>query len=293
VKPPPFTYHAPTSVAEAVELLGGYPETSKVLAGGQSLMPVLNYRLAAPEHIVDINRLPGLGQIERTATGWRVPALVRQRSAELSSELAASAPIVGQALKHVAHPQIRNRGTVCGSLAHADSSAELPSVMLALDARMSLTSARGTRTVAADDFFMFHMTTAMEPDELLIAVEFDDPGPQSYSAFQEFAPRTGDFCLAGAAVTASFSADDVVEQCRIVVAGVAPTPLRLTSVESLVLSSVLDSRALVRAQEAAHRQINPTGDVHADGDYRRQLACVLVRRSLALVKFQKEHRSGG
>lgn len=293
MKPPPFTYHAPTSVAEAVELLGDNPETSKVLAGGQSLMPVLNYRLAAPEHIVDINRMPGLGQIERTATGWRIPALVRQRSAELAPELAASTPIVGQALEQVAHPQIRNRGTVCGSLAHADSSAELPSVMLALDARMSLASAKGTRTVGADDFFMFHMTTAIESDELLLAVEFDDPGPRSYSAFQEFAPRTGDFCLAGAAVTASFSADDAVEQCRIVVAGVAPTPLRLSSVESIVVGSMLDSRTLVGAQEAAHRQINPTGDVHADGDYRRQLASVLVRRSLALVKFQKEHRSGG
>jgi carbon-monoxide dehydrogenase medium subunit len=292
VKPPSFTYHAPKSVSEALELLDEYPETSKVLAGGQSLMPILNFRLAAPEHLIDINLLPGLGQIEQTPTGWRIPALVRQRTAELSPELAGGAPLVKEALQQVAHPQIRNRGTICGSLAHADSSAEMPSVMLALGARMLLASRGGLRSVSADDFFVFHMTTALQPDELLLAVEIDAPHGRAYSAFEEFAPRRGDFCLAGVAVTAGFGADGSVERCRIAAAGMASTPLRLTSVEEIVLGSKLDTRVLVAAQEAAHDQVDPAGDVHADAAYRRQLASVLVRRTIAIVKRKKEQDNG-
>jgi CO/xanthine dehydrogenase FAD-binding subunit len=295
VKPARFAYHAPTAVDEVLEMLGEYTDGSKVLAGGQSLFPILNFRLAAPEHLIDlidINRLPGLDRIERTSTGWRIPALVRQRKAELSRELAASAPLLTEALKQVAHPQIRNRGTICGSLAHGDSSAELPSVMLALGARMSIAAASGIRSVSADEFFLFHMTTAIEPEELLLAVEFDDTGPHTYSAFQEFAPRRGDFCLAGAAVTATFGAGGTVERCRVVAAGVAPTPLRLASVEELITGSVLDSRTLAAAQDATRREVSPVGDVHADAAYRRQLASVLVRRALTIVKTKKEKSHG-
>jgi aerobic carbon-monoxide dehydrogenase medium subunit len=288
VKPPRFAYHAPASVPEAVELLGAYSDSSKVLAGGQSLFPVLSFRLAAPEHLIDINRLPGLDQIERTPTGWRIPALVRQRQAELSAELEAGAPLLTEALRQVAHPQIRNRGTICGSLAHADSSAELPAVMLALGARMTIAAAAGTRTVDADDFFLFHMTTAIEPHELLLAVEFDDAAPATYTAFREFAPRKGDFCLAGAAVTATFSAEGTVERCRVVAAGVGPVPLRLASVEETVTGSALDARTLAAAEDAARREVSPAGDVHASADYRRQLASVLVRRALTTVNAKKE-----
>jgi carbon-monoxide dehydrogenase medium subunit len=283
MKPPQFTYHAPTSVDEALALLAEYSDEAKVLAGGQSLFPVLSYRLAAPEHLIDINRLPGLGQIERTTGGWRVPALVRQRQAERSAELAAGAPLVTEALAQVAHPQIRNRGTICGSLAHADSSAEMPAVMLALDARMTIAAASGVRTVTSDEFFLFHMTTAIESHELLLAVEFDEDGPRTHTSFQEFAPRKGDFCLAGAAVTASFSDTGTVERCRVVAAGVAPTPLRLTAVEELITGSAVDASARAAAREAARAVVDPAGDVHADAGYRRQLAAVLVHRALTAV----------
>ncbi|HWG02874.1 MAG TPA: FAD binding domain-containing protein, partial [Trebonia sp.] len=241
MKPPQFTYHAPVSVDEALGLLAEHGDQSKVLAGGQSLFPVLSYRLAAPEHLIDINRLPGLDQIETVAGGWRIPALVRQRQAERSAELGAGAPLVTEALAQVAHPQIRNRGTICGSLAHADSSAEMPAVMLALDARMTIAAAAGVRTVSADEFFLFHMTTAIEPHELLLAVEFDDAGPGTYTSFQEFAPRKGDFGLAGAAVTATFGDGGTVKRCRIVAAGVAPTPLRLAAAEEIITGSALDA----------------------------------------------------
>jgi len=283
VKPPRFAYHAPATVDEALGLLACYGDQSKVLAGGQSLFPVLSFRLAAPEHLIDINRLPGLGSLERTASGWRIPALVRQRQAERSAELAASAPLLTEAVAQVAHPQIRNRGTICGSLAHADSSAEMPAVMLALDARMTIASAAGTRTVSAGDFFLFHMTTAVEPHELLLAVEFDDPPPRTYTSFAEFAPRKGDFCLAGVAATATFGEDGTVSRCRVVAAGVSATPLRLGPVEDLVTRSSLDAAVLAAAQRAAHGAVDSVGDVHADAAYRRQLAAVLVRRALAAV----------
>jgi aerobic carbon-monoxide dehydrogenase medium subunit len=284
MKPSRFHYHAPTSVPEALATLSEHGDEAKVLAGGQSLFPILNFRLAAPEHLVDINRLPGLDTIERTSTGWRIPALVRQRAVELSAAVAASAPLLTDALAQVAHVQIRNRGTVCGSLAHADASAELPTVMMALDARMSIASTAGSRTVSADEFFLFHMTTALEADDLLVAVEFDDPAPNTHSSFREFAVRKGDFCLAGVAVSATFDSDGAVSQCRVVAAGVAPTPLRVSAVEEIVTGSRLEARVIAAAYGAAMRELSPTGDVHADSSYRRQLASVLVRRALHDVK---------
>ena len=288
MKPPRFSYHAPATVDDAMAVLAEHAEEAKVLAGGQSLIPLLSFRLAAPGHLVDINRLPGLDGIERTSGGWRIHALVRQRAAEHSPELAAAVPLLAEALRNVAHPQIRNRGTVCGSLAHGDSSAELPSVMVALDARMTVASARGVRQIGADDFFQFHLTTAIEPDELLLAVEFDEPGPRTFGTFEEFALRRGDFCLAGVAVNATFGADGRVERCRIVAAGVAPTPLRLTGVEELVTGAELDASTAAAAQEAARREVSPLGDARADAAYRRHLVSVLVRRALGAVRDKKE-----
>jgi carbon-monoxide dehydrogenase medium subunit len=284
VKPSRFAYHAPASVEEAVGALADYADDAKVLAGGQSLIPLLSFRLAVPAHLIDINALPGLDQVERAGSTWRIPALVRQRTVERSTELAAEVPLLVQALAHVAHPQIRNRGTVCGSLAHADSSAELPTVMTALNASMTLVSTDGTRQVNAGDFFQFHLTTAIEPGELLLAVEFDQPAARTYAAFEEFALRRGDFALAGVAATATFGAGGQVERCRVVAAGVAPVPLRLAAVEELVTGSDLSAPVLAAAREAAHREVTPVGDSRADSDYRRHLLSVLVRRALASVR---------
>ena len=281
MKPPRFTYHAPSTLEEATAVLREHADDAKVLAGGQSLMPMLNFRLAAPGHLVDINRLPGLGDPERTEHGWRIPALVRQRQIELSREMAGSAPLLTEALGQVAHAQIRNRGTICGSLAHGDAAAELPSVMLALDARMTMLSADDIRTVAAGEFFLFHLTTALRPDELLLSVEFDDPPPRTYSAFIEFAPRKGDFCLAGAAVSVTLGEGHAISRTRVVVAGVAATPRRLTSVEDVVTGSEGGDDVLAAARDRAYADITPTGDVHADAEYRRGLAATLVRRGLA------------
>ena len=292
MKPGRFSYHAPTSVAEALDLLDEHAGEAKVLAGGQSLMPLLAFRMAAPEHIVDINRLPGLDTPERTPSGWRLPALVRQRAVERSTELARELPLLRQALVQVAHPQIRNRGTVCGSLAHADPSAELPAVMTALDARMQVAARSGERTVAAEDFFVFHLTTALEPEEVLLGVEIDDLPPGTRTSFQEFATRHGDFGLASVAAVVTRAADGTVERCRLVAAGVAATPQRLRAAEDAVLGSRLEPQALVAAERAVHREVSPTGDVHASADYRRQLVSVLARRALAATAQDAPHEKG-
>jgi carbon-monoxide dehydrogenase medium subunit len=288
MKPPPFTYHAPASVADALDLLREHSDEAKVLAGGQSLVPMLNFRLVLPTHLVDINELPDLDTPTRSEHGWRIPALVRQRAAERSPELAATVPMLHAALTQVAHPQIRNRGTICGSLAHADPAAEMPTVMTALDARMTIASHAGTRVVGADDFFVFHLTSALEPDELLLAVEIPDPPPGTYTSFLEFAPRRGDFCLAAVAASVTFDVNDTVSACRLVAAGVASTPQRLTEAEAALIGTACRDADLAEAAAAARREVSPTGDVHGDATYRRQLVAVLTRRVLADVRTKKE-----
>jgi carbon-monoxide dehydrogenase medium subunit len=288
MKPARFTYHAPRELDEALELLRDLGDDAKVLAGGQSLMPMLNFRLAHVEHLVDINRIgqqwgtPAFG--EDTIT---IPALVRQRQLERSAEAARLLPVLTEALHQVAHPQIRNRGTICGSLAHADPAAELPSVLTALDAKFTVASARGVRTVSAADFFLFHLTTALEPDELLLEVSVDRPGTNQFSAFREFATRRGDFALAGVAAVCEVD-DGVVTACRIAAAGVAPTPHRLTDAELLVIGQPLGPDLGAAAEATARAQVDPTGDIHASAEYRARLTGVLVKRALADIT-EKAH----
>jgi carbon-monoxide dehydrogenase medium subunit len=315
VKPGPFVYHAPERVDEALALLAEHGDEAKVLAGGQSLMPMLNFRLARVEHLVDINRIgrlePWFADPVLTGDVVILPALVRQRQVERSAALAAALPLLGEALRHVAHPQVRNRGTVCGSLAHADPSAELPTVLSALDATVTLVSARGTRTLPLADLFLFHLTTALDPDELLREVTIPRPPPGTVTAFREFAPRRGDFALAAVAATARFDSGaatgrfdsgavsdfegdatsdaDRVAELRIVVAGVAPTPLRLAGVEELLLGGPLDDAAIAAAGALAASTVDPTGDAHADAAYRKRLAGVLLTRALTDLRDRHNH----
>jgi carbon-monoxide dehydrogenase medium subunit len=289
MKPGRFTYHAPRELDEALAMLHEYGDEAKVLAGGQSLMPMLNFRLARIDHLIDINRLPAdLAEIGWAADTVAVPALVRQRHVERSPELAAALPVLTGALGQVAHPQIRNRGTVCGSLAHADPAAELPTVLSVLDASFTVASARGTRTIDVADFFQFHLTTAMEPDELLLRVRITLPPKDSYAAFHEFATRRGDFALAGVAAWCQVDADGVVRACRVAAAGVHATPQRLSGVEALVEGNRLDDALLGEAARTARDAVEPTGDIHASAAYRRRLTGALVRRALADVRTQQE-----
>ncbi|HEX3788042.1 MAG TPA: xanthine dehydrogenase family protein subunit M [Pseudonocardiaceae bacterium] len=281
MKPGRFSYHAPGSLPEALDLLAEYGDEAKVLAGGQSLMPVLNFRLAQIEHLVDINRIGAEYATPRAdATTVTIPALVRQRQVERSAELTGALPLLGEALHQVAHPQIRNRGTICGSLAHADPAAELPTVMSVLDSTFTLASTRGTRSVEVADFFQFYFTTALEPDELLVEVSIERPAPGTVTVFREFATRRGDFALAGVALSARFDDAGTVTDCRIAVAGVAATPHRLTGVENLVNGTTLGADVLGEVAATARAEVDPTGDIHAGADYRRRLTGVLVTRAL-------------
>jgi carbon-monoxide dehydrogenase medium subunit len=289
MKPGRFAYHAPRELDEALAMLHEYGDESKVLAGGQSLMPVLNFRLAQIEHLVDINRLDAdLTEVSWAADTVSIPALVRQRHVERSAEVAAVLPVLTEALSQVAHPQIRNRGTICGSLAHADPAAELPSVMSVLDATFTVASARGTRTIPVEDFFEFHLTTALEPDELLLRVRINLPGPGTYSVFREFATRRGDFALAGVATLCQLDDSGAVRVARLAAAGVGPTPQRLTEVEDMLVGQRLDEQTLAAADAMARAAVDPSGDIHASANYRKRLTGVLVKRALAEVWAQQE-----
>jgi carbon-monoxide dehydrogenase medium subunit len=288
MKPAPFTYHCPRSLPEALDLLAEHGDEAKVLAGGQSLMPMLNFRLAQIEHLIDINRIGtehGTPRVD--ADMITIPALARQRHVERDESIIAALPLLGAALHQVAHPQIRNRGTICGSLAHADPAAELPTVVSVLDATFTLASARGVRTVDVAEFFQFYFTTALEPDELLLQVDIRRPAPGTVTVFREFATRRGDFALAAVAATCRFDPAGTVVETRIAAAGVAATPLRLTTVEDLVTGTDLNPDVLASAAEATRAAVGPTGDIHAGADYRRRLTATLLGRTLAAAK--EEH----
>jgi aerobic carbon-monoxide dehydrogenase medium subunit len=288
VKPGRFTYHAPRELDEALALLTEHGDEAKVLAGGQSLMPMLNFRLAQIEHLIDINRLGGLSAPRIDEDTITFPALVRQRQVERSPEMARALPLLTAALRQVAHPQIRNRGTICGSLAHADPAAELPCVMTALDARFTLASAEGVRTLDAGEFFQFHLTTALEPEEMLLEVTVDRLSAGTYTSFQEYAARHGDFALAGVAATCELDGDGVVTGCRVAAAGIAPTPQRLGGVEGAVTGRRVDDALASEVEAATREEIDPTSDIHASAAYRRRLTGVLVKRALIEVRTQWE-----
>jgi carbon-monoxide dehydrogenase medium subunit len=249
VKPPPFDYHAPTSVGEACALLSSLDD-AKVLAGGQSLVPLLNFRLARPAHLVDINRLPGLDRIYERDGGVAVGALARQAAVEDSDLVARICPLLTWAIRLVAHRVIRNRGTVCGSLAHADPASELPAVLLALGGHVIARSTRGERVIRAADLFKSVFETMLAPDELLVEAWF--PAPSGAFAIAEESRRHGDFALAGVVRVAE----------RLALFGVAPTP---------VLADPRDPT----------RGLNPSGDLEATPEFRLHLVKVLTERVLA------------
>lgn len=286
MKPATFRYHQPSTLAETLDLLAHLGDAAKVLAGGQSLLPMMAYRLATPTDLVDIGRIPELRGWELNGGQLRIRAMARQREIELDPDIGLRFPVLHVALANVAHVQIRNRGTVCGSLAHADSAAELPALMVALDSTFVLHSALGTRQVPANEFFKFHFTTAIETGELLTEVIVPDKGAGYFSSFMEVSRRKGDFAVVGAAAVLKIDQGRVVT-ARIVCSGVAPTPVEVTSAQESIAGRDLGDATLLDAQYATHAGIDPAGDFHADADYKRQLAGVLVRRCLIEIRSQQ------
>jgi carbon-monoxide dehydrogenase medium subunit len=281
VKPPPFAYRRPGSVDEALSLLAEHGDTASVLAGGQSLVPLLSLRMARPEVVVDINGLTGLATIDETDGFLEIGALSRQKAALRSAAVEQACPLLFEALAYVGHPETRSRGTVCGSLAHADPAAELPAVAVALDGRLTLASSRGSRTVAAEDFFVSWFTTAREPDELVTAVHLPVRRARTGWSFQELARRHHEFALVAAAAVVQLGEDGAVADARLVLAGVGSTPVRSHAAEASLRGREPAARELAAAAEAAARELEPASDVHASGAYRRHVAKLLAERSLA------------
>jgi carbon-monoxide dehydrogenase medium subunit len=278
VKPGRFEYHAPATVDEAVALLGEHGDEAKLLAGGQSLVPMMSLRLASFEHVVDLNRVAGLDTIERRNGHVRVGALVRQSAAEHDPTVAGNVPLLAAALPHIGHFQIRNRGTVGGSVAHADPASELPAVTLALDATLIVRGGGGERPIAAAEFFKGTWQTALADGEVLAAIDFPVWDGASGFAVEEVARRHGDFALCG--VTCGVTLDGgAVVRASIALFGVGPTPVRASAAEQALLGAGAGADLAAVAAEAS-AALSPSDDIHASGNYRRRVAGVLVRRAL-------------
>jgi CO/xanthine dehydrogenase FAD-binding subunit len=279
VKPPQFDYHDPHAIDEALALLAEHGEDAKVLAGGQSLVPLLNFRLTYPEHLIDLGRVPSLSYIRREGGVLRIGAMTRQATLEASPLVAAHWPLLTEALGFVAHAQIRNRGTVGGSVAHADPAAELPVAFNTLDAIFHVRSERGSRSVAAADFFLTHLTTALEPEELLVEIEVPPVPERTGWAFAEYARRHGDFALGGAAVLITLQ-DGVCRRARIGLLAAADTPLRVEAAERSLEGGPVTEETTAEAARVSVAEINPTGDIHGGTEYRTLLIEGMVRRAI-------------
>lgn len=283
MKPAAFEYHDPRQLSEALALLQMHPDEAKVLAGGQSLVPLMNFRLARPGVVVDINRVQELRHISEAPSGIAIGALARHADIDRSPLIADLMPVLREAARLVGHPQIRNRGTVGGSVAHADPAAELPCALLALEARYHLASVAGSRVVSGDDLFVDVFTTAIRPDELLVEIEVPTLPPRTGHAFVEFARRHGDFALGGACALLTLDGDGRCARARLALLAAGPRPLRARAAEAVLEGIHLDAAALERAAGAAVADVSPSGDIHGSSWYRVRLLETLARRSLDLA----------
>jgi len=278
MKPPPFSYHDPRTVADAVGLLASL-ENAKLLAGGQSLMPMLNMRYVLPDHVIDLNRVDGLNYVRERDGGIEIGAMTRQREIEFSDIVRARCPLMHEAIRQVGHRQTRNRGTLGGSLCHLDPSAELVSMAAALDAKITLAGKNGSRTIDFSAFPVAYMTPALEPDEMLIGATFPCWPAGHGHAFVEFSRRHGDFAIVSAAVLIEEDKNGKVTRASITLGGMGPAPVRATEVERALIGEVVEEKRMREICETL-RKLDAVDDIHAPASYRQQLATVLPRRAL-------------
>jgi CO/xanthine dehydrogenase FAD-binding subunit len=281
LKPPQFDYHDPTTVAEVLALLQQFGDEAKLLAGGQSLIPVLSMRLARPQVLIDLNKVEGLSYIREEDGVLAVGAMTRHATLEKSELVNRRQPLLRECMRHIGHTQIRNRGTIGGSLAHADPSAELPALMVALEGTLRITGPSGDREVAAEDLFLMYFTTCVQADELLTEVRIPFLPPRTGYAFEELARRHGDFALAGVACTLTLADNGTVADCRLGLTGVGMTPVRPRDAEDLLKGQLPSPEQFAAAAELVKGGIMPDSDIHASGEYRQHLAGVLTERALA------------
>ncbi len=283
MKPPAFDYHAPSSLDEALGLLHDLGPDAKPLAGGQSLTPMLNFRLSRPSHLVDLNRVAALAYIRVADAELRIGAMTRHRAVEQSAIVRKGWPLITEAMRHVAHVQIRNRGTLGGSLAHADPAAEMPAVMCALDAQLVVRSRARTRMLPASEFFVGALTTALEPGELLVEIRIPPVPPRAGHGFDELARRRGDYALVGVAALVTLDAAGVVTRARLAFTGVDERPVRALRAETGLTGSKAETAGIAAAAGIAAEDLNPQSDLHASAQYRRDVAKVMARRVLTVA----------
>lgn len=291
MKPAPFTYSAPSSLQEALETLAAQAHDAKILAGGQSLIPAMNFRVTAPSMLLDLNRIDELSFIRHDPGGvLHIGAMTRQRAVERSEDIQKGWPLLAEAMPHVAHPQIRNRGTIGGSLIHADPAAELPVVMVALGAEFVLKSTRGERRVPARDFFQGMFTVDAQPDEILTEVLVPPMPSATGSAFLEIARRRGDYAMMGIAATVTLDENGECRAATLVYLNAGDKPIVAENAAALLTGKRLDEKHVADAARlASQEEIEPAGNLHASAAYQRHLADVLTRRGLDLAS----ERAGG
>ena len=289
MKAPPFSYHRPTSLDDALALLAEHGDDAKVLAGGQSFVPLMALRMARPAHVIDIGAVPGLADITVGDDGSvTIGAMVRHATAERSDDVARNSQLVAQALPWVGHRAIRSQGTVVGSIAHADPAAEMPAVGLATGATMTATSADGERVITAADFFDGYLTTTLRADEILTSVTFPAWSARSVGAVVEVARRHGDYALVGVAARLEIGDDDVVTDAALAFFGAASTPIRVAEVDAALVGRPVDDASIDAASNAAREHLDPPGDIHGTTAYRKHLGGVLVRRAVSAATTSTE-----
>ena len=289
MKPPRFDYLAPRTLDEALAHLHHHGDQAKILAGGQSLIPMLNFRLAHPGVVVDVNRLTDLAYVRQHDGGVAVGALTRQHAVERSDLVRARVPVVAEACRFIGHAPIRHRGTFGGNLAHADPASELPAVMVALEAEMAVASRAGNRAVPAGEFFIGPLTTALRPGEMLTEIRIPAAPPRSGGAFVEMARRAGDFALVGVAALVTLDEAGQCARARIALCGVGPTPVRARAAEDALAGQAPTTAVLDEAADRAAAATSPPSDVHGSAEFRRKLARHFARQALAAAI----QRSGG
>jgi aerobic carbon-monoxide dehydrogenase medium subunit len=284
MKPASFQYHDPRTVEEVVSLLGQLGDDAKVLAGGQSLVPLMNFRLARPMHLVDINKVSSLDYIREEDHHLVIGALARQRMIEFSELVKLKNPLLIEASQQIGHPAIRNRGTVCGSLAHADPAAEWPALALVMNASLVVRGPLGARRIPASDFFVSYFTTTLDPRELVVEVHVPALPPGAGSCFLEVSRRQGDFALVGVAVWLTADPSGICTDCGITLAGVAPCAVRARAAEQRLKGERLADSLFAEVAKVIPDELDPTSDIHASAEYRRKVAGVIVRRALSIAR---------
>ena len=284
MKPAPFEYYDPDSVEQAVELFSQYNGDAKILAGGQSLVPAMNFRVVQPSVLIDLNRAAELSYIREDGEVIRIGSMARERHLEFDSSIAKRTPLLHEAVPFIAHPQIRNRGTIGGSIVHSDPAAELPVLMLALNARLKAKNLTSERWIDAQDFFMGMFTTALEPDEILVEIELPFMPARTGWSFMEVAPRAGDYAMMGVAALVTLDEDGKCQQAKLVYLNAGEGPMAAKEAEKLLEGAMLDDKLVEEvAAMASEKEINPFGNMHASADFQRHLAKVLTQKALKLA----------